>query len=419
MRSRRGPRPKDARAALKTRCWTLAGAVLLPDRQTSRASMTYPRQSSTCCCCIPALLLLALLQLSAPSPSGAAIVGVTTDMEMDFSDLLLETMRASAAAAAAAKLRFSFAANTNNAWVPWPVNNASAPSQMEILMEFVHEIILMDYGSDCHDPSTGVPGMLCNPNDFLNRAWPWITHAALVNRRNAPAGRKVLITMATEPGPAIGPPAGRGGWDNTQAHTELELESFLNLSGAWLGWSKGQPACWSAKPPAWCRTVEYYSCFNSFNGFCPFHLFGIFEHTNWHNITDAFPCPGDEPVCQYRQPRSMWQYDVTAGERFPTPYGDLLADPASVDTLVRWCTAKNVQEIYFDPVKFPGCDPAADSTSAAGWKRLIAKLDSAKVNVQILVGDSPGALLPPGEHSAMMNCTRAAIAMASNATATA
>jgi hypothetical protein len=125
--------------------------------------------------------------------------------------------------------------------------------------------------------------------------------------------------MATEPGPAIGPPAGRGGWDNTQAHTELELESFLNLSGAWLGWSKGQPACWSAKPPAWCRTVEYYSCFNSFNGFCPFHLFGIFEHTNWHNITDAFPCPGDEPVCQYRQPRSMWQYDVTAGERFPTP----------------------------------------------------------------------------------------------------
>jgi hypothetical protein len=75
--------------------------------------------------------------------------------------------------------------------------------------------------------------------------------------------------------------------------------------------------------------------------------------------------------------------------------------------------------IYFDPVKFPGCDPAADSTSAAGWKRLIAKLDSAKVNVQILVGDSPGALLPPGEHSAMMNCTRAAIAMASNATATA
>ena len=183
--------------------------MLLPDRQTPRASMTYPRQSSTCCCCIPALLLLALLQLSAPSPSGAAIVGVTTDMEMDFSDLLLETMRASAAAAAAAKLRFSFAANTNNAWVPWPVNNASAPSQMEILMEFVHEIILMDYGSDCHDPSTGVPGMLCNPNDFLNRAWPWITHAALVNRRNAPGGRTVLITMATEPGPA-GRPWGLG-----------------------------------------------------------------------------------------------------------------------------------------------------------------------------------------------------------------
>lgn len=366
---------------------------------------------------MPGLLLLLVLQLGAPPPGSASIVGVTTDMEIDFTDLLLDTMRASAAAAAAAKMRFSFAANPNRAWVPYPANNASAPSQMEILMEFVHEVILMDYGSDCKNPSNRVPGMLCNPNGFLNNAWPWITHAALVNQRAKPAGRKVLITVATEPGPASGPPASRGGWDNHQAHTELELESFLNLSGTWLGWSKGQPACWSADPPAWCRTVEYYDCYNNFNGFCPFHLFGIFEHTNWHNITDAFPCPGDEPVCQHRQARSMWQYDVTAGERFPLPYGDLLTDAASVDTLVQWCTAKNVQEIYFDPVKFPGCDPAADSTSAAGWKRLIAKLDSAKINVQIMVGDGIGALQPPGEYSLMMNCTRGAIAMASDATA--
>ena len=79
--------------------------------------------------------------------TGAAIVGVTTDMEMDFTDLLLDTMRSAAAAAGAAKLRFSFAANPNAAWVPWPEHNASAPSEMEILMEFAHEIILMDYVS--------------------------------------------------------------------------------------------------------------------------------------------------------------------------------------------------------------------------------------------------------------------------------
>ena len=80
-------------------------------------------------------------------------------------------MRASAAAAAAAKLRFSFAANTNNAWVPWPVNNASAPSQMEILMEFVHEIILMDYGSDCHDPLE-FPGCCATPTIFSTEPGP-------------------------------------------------------------------------------------------------------------------------------------------------------------------------------------------------------------------------------------------------------
>ena len=90
----------------------------------------------------PHLVLLGLLL--APL-TGAAIVGVTTDMEMDFTDLLLDTMRSAAAAAGAAKLRFSFAANPNAAWVPWPEHNASAPSEMEILMEFAHEIILMDY----------------------------------------------------------------------------------------------------------------------------------------------------------------------------------------------------------------------------------------------------------------------------------
>ena len=109
-----------------------------------------------------------------------------------------------------------------------------------------------------------MPGLLCNPNGFLNSAWPWITQSALVNRRAAPAGRTVLVTLATNPGPASGPPAGRAGWGNTQAHTELELESFLNLSGTWLGWSKGQPACWGADPPGWCRTVAYYDCYNSF-----------------------------------------------------------------------------------------------------------------------------------------------------------
>ena len=90
----------------------------------------------------------------------------------------------------------------------------------------------------------------------------------------------------------------------------------------------------------------------------------------------------------------MWLYDVTANEpHYPTPtaYGDLLNDAASVDTLARWCTSKNIQEIYFSPIKFPGCDPAADSLSAAGWKRLITKLDSAKVNAQIMIGDGPGA----------------------------
>jgi len=180
------------------------------------------------------MLLLLLASIIAPRPASAAIVGVTTDMEMHFSDLLLDTMRLSATTAAAAQLRFSFAANPNNAWVPWPVNNASAPSQMETLMDIVHEVILMDYGSSCHEPDNRVAGMLCNPNGFLNSAWPWITHAALVNRRHAPAGgRKVLITMATEPGPASGPSAGRSGWGNTQAHTELEVESFLNLSGTW------------------------------------------------------------------------------------------------------------------------------------------------------------------------------------------
>ena len=92
----------------------------------------------------PQLVLLGLLL--APL-TGAAIVGVTTDMEMDFTDLLLDTMRSAAAAAGAAKLRFSFAANPNAAWVPWPEHNASAPSEMEILMEFAHEIILMDYVS--------------------------------------------------------------------------------------------------------------------------------------------------------------------------------------------------------------------------------------------------------------------------------
>ena len=111
----------------------------------------------------------------------------------------------------------------------------------------------------------------------------------------------------------------------------------------------------------------------------------------------------------------MWLYDVTAHEPpYPTPtaYGDLLNDATSVDALARWCTSKNIQEIYFSPIKFPGCDPAADSQSAAGWKRLITKLDRAKINAQIMVGDGQGALEPAGEHSAMMNCTRAAIAMA-------
>ena len=109
----------------------------------------------------------------------------------------------------------------------------------------------------------------------------------------------------------------------------------------------------------------------------------------------------------------MWHYDVTAGEpHFPPVYGDLLNDVASVDTLVQWCAAKNMQEIYFSPVKFPGCDPTADSTSAAGWKRLVTKLDSAKINVQLMIGDGPSALQPPGAHSLMMNCTRAVVAMA-------
>ena len=159
--------------------------------------------------------------------------------------------------------------------------------------------------------------------------------------------------------------------------------------------------------------MDYYGCYNSFNGFCPFHLFGIFEHTNYHNITDAFPCPGDEPVCQHKQPRSVWLYDVTAGEpHFRTKYGDLLADASSVGALAEWCKAKSVKEIYLQPVKFPGCDSKSDSNSAAGWKRLITQLDSAKINVQIMVGDGPGALQPPGNSSQMMNCTRAVIAMA-------
>ena len=121
---------------------------------------------------------------------------------------------------------------------------------MDIALSIADEVVLMDYNPECHEPF-GIPGVECNPFEFLAFAWPWLTAAGAMKSRT---GREVLVSLGIAV--CAGDEVGHCSYGDGGIHSEQDLESFLGLASQWLGLHENRNG---VRP-----------CVSHFGGWCPF-----------------------------------------------------------------------------------------------------------------------------------------------------
>jgi hypothetical protein len=206
----------------------------------------------------------------------------------------------------------------------------------------------MDYENECGSAARAwgrVPqeaGQLCNMERVLWAASPWFHYGEWLQRNE---NHTCLIDIgigAAFPGAvAANQSQGerRAAWNNTRAHTELELEMSLRQGHDFV------------------QTVLRDVLFTGLpSQSALFHHFAVFEHLNLLGVSASYPCPEDHAACAAdRPPRALWMYDMVdvpgkpqpLCNAYPTGYQcNVLVDAAARLRFFDWCTERNVVELY-------------------------------------------------------------------------
>eukprot|EP01046_Picozoa_sp_COSAG06_P010015 COSAG06_NODE_538_length_14479_cov_3.477608_2_plen_419_part_00 len=319
-----------------------------------------------------------LLLFAAPRLAGAAVVGLTADLEMWQQDGEYLNITATAAAlvrGSALSLRYSVAADITLVYETTKYNGSLSTTTLprpyyQAIMDNVDEVLLMDYGQTTHGGLC--PGGLAARCPLAKPLWwiaPWIAYAESL-RRISDSRRQVLVTMG------LPVDAGPMGTARDWFGSEEQLESFIGEAADWAASSGFTPSGDAANATGWQHG--------------PFHKTAVFMASLYKNLTDTRPCA--PPVClpgKQRPPRGLWTYQSTVD---PMVYGSD-ATAASARFLA-WCVEHGIDELYLYPARIRGCTSTQHGLSLSGSnatteRQLAAFVRSAGthgVDVQLFVG---------------------------------
>lgn len=147
------------------------------------------------------------------------------------------------------------------------------------------------------------------------------------------------------------------GSDHGRIHTEVELETFLQDLGR----------------------------LNGEQGGTQLHNFAVFENRGYQAMAVSHPCPTSNKVCGApisRPARAIWWYGLLhAPGSTPVHAVNAVLNASTQETIIQWCQARHVTELYIDQWSSP--DPAIQ----ASFEEFVLRADNASIDLQLYVGE--------------------------------